>query len=1484
MIFLSRFQRALSCFSLIFCLLGQAVAADDLTTASLQAPSNNTDNTLDAQPTSAASDVTAASENGEQAVIADTAAASLKAMAQDGGNIDSRLSVLFNKAQTATSELNGPFDTINIEQASLTLHFTDIDVPVSGSQLRLQLTRSYQSGVYPRVTIKDGKHHRYKFDQFWQFHPGYIVKKNVNSSKKEFNPYLLLPDGNGLEIIRNPNSSPSFVTRNHWQVVKSKAEPGYIITTTSGIRQEYLKKVDTRVDGKFRYYLTRQEDSNGNWINYEYDEDDFWVAATSSSGNKITIDWDMSNGTFVPMQASLDGEVKVTYNTYIEKNAVVEPVQLQSVTFSNGTRWGYQYRTVDVRRHSRCRGNFNYAALTNVSMPDGSDVYYDYDVDPSYYRLGHCANLYHLAKKSVYNQNKEVWQWEIGKADVIADYDGDKLMRRLVTTPTNSIHFFFSSQKDGYIWRTGQLLDKVTYADHDINPGVIIKREKFTWSPHEISSQEDINSPWYAHRNKDHTTSNARLDRYELELGKAKYVTDYQNYDEYDNPATVIETHGEHRQQYDFTYAINKEHNLVHQVANLKLNKKAYLSRSYDEHGNLLTETVRGVTTSNTYNEQGDLSSSTDAKDSTTKYANYSHGVAQEITDPLGNVTSQVVNRDGSIAMKTDALGNTTSYNYDVNGRLTATLPPLGNATSVSYLRSEQATTTKGQRQDVTKLDIFGNTLENVVTDLATNESIRTINKYDGQQRLVFRSFPHAASDTAGQNLGVYTSYDAIGRVTSACTPTPSGNCTRISYPDGDTKIITRANGATKTITSFGYGAPNDKLHRIVEDGLTTSYQYDDWDQLQEVTQAGLSRHFQYDEHGYLIAETHPEVGSIDFKRDLLGNLLQKHYQASNNSIDYSLDAKNRVTNITGPNIEKIFSYDANDNLIAATTSNINWVHAYDAMGHLTKSTATIAGHAPLTFQYQYDDMQQLGAMIYPSGKKVAYQRNNFDRATRVGDFVSDISYTPSGQLASLQRALGDTLQITFDGLKRPIGLQDGVLAQSYSYDDVDNITAITDRNHPERSLHLEYDLLDRLTCATGPWGDLRYQYDGNNNLDRKTLGNTSVEFTYLQGRLQSVSSVNTALLQYDSQGNIANRGGSVAYATGETMAPVAERLTFDALNRLTTASHGGASIHYQYDANDRATIIEKAGQKRTTLYDQQGHKLFEEGDGTQQEFFYLDARLIASTESQSAPIYYHWDNQGHVVAARSLGNDGKPSLLFEKVYYPFGNMWHNTDTAIVNVGYSGKVFDAEVGLSDFGARFYDPELARFLSIDPADINIEQTMTFNRYLYVNNNPYKYVDLDGREAKYNYSITEKQREFASTGNRAGFWKSRLQDSHDPVGKIGLKALNNDGSILDYLFGGQAINNRMQAYSRVYNSGHLDLDEVGVKLMNAHMDAVNLDDNGEVGLLNPRQIATYHHEVFKEYGLPPTTFGGTPMTGNLFEANLTRFIWCTGCDWN
>ena len=59
---------------------------------------------------------------------------------------------------------------------------------------------------------------------------------------------------------------------------------------------------------------------------------------------------------------------------------------------------------------------------------------------------------------------------------------------------------------------------------------------------------------------------------------------------------------------------------------------------------------------------------------------------------------------------------------------------------------------------------------------------------------------------------------------------------------------------------------------------------------------------------------------------------------------------------------------------------------------------------------------------------------------------------------------------------------------------------------------------------------------------------------------------------------------------------------------------------------------------------------------------------------------------------------------------------------------YTGKELDEEIGMYDYGARFYDPSISLWSSVDPLT---EKYFTHSAYNFVMNNPIMYVDPDGR---------------------------------------------------------------------------------------------------------------------------------------------------------
>jgi len=120
---------------------------------------------------------------------------------------------------------------------------------------------------------------------------------------------------------------------------------------------------------------------------------------------------------------------------------------------------------------------------------------------------------------------------------------------------------------------------------------------------------------------------------------------------------------------------------------------------------------------------------------------------------------------------------------------------------------------------------------------------------------------------------------------------------------------------------------------------------------------------------------------------------------------------------------------------------------------------------------------------------------------------------------------------------------------------------------------------------------------------------------------------------------------------------------------------------------------------------------------------------VVSSSFSSEKITFYHYDLLSSPVAA----TNEKGEVLWREEYSPYGNKLLNQDAMSDNArGYTGHVHDAETGLTYMQARYYDPEIGRFMSIDPVEFKVDNPVSFNRYAYGNNNPYKYIDPNGEE--------------------------------------------------------------------------------------------------------------------------------------------------------
>jgi RHS repeat-associated protein len=109
--------------------------------------------------------------------------------------------------------------------------------------------------------------------------------------------------------------------------------------------------------------------------------------------------------------------------------------------------------------------------------------------------------------------------------------------------------------------------------------------------------------------------------------------------------------------------------------------------------------------------------------------------------------------------------------------------------------------------------------------------------------------------------------------------------------------------------------------------------------------------------------------------------------------------------------------------------------------------------------------------------------------------------------------------------------------------------------------------------------------------------------------------------------------------------------------------------------------------------------------------------------------LFYHNDHLGGVNVISDI--TGNRIQLTE--YEPWGKV-SRTDPATNSPDpekrFTGQILDPESGLYYYGARYYDPDLARFISPDPIVPSPGDPQSLNRYTYVRNNPVKYIDPTG----------------------------------------------------------------------------------------------------------------------------------------------------------
>jgi RHS repeat-associated protein len=169
--------------------------------------------------------------------------------------------------------------------------------------------------------------------------------------------------------------------------------------------------------------------------------------------------------------------------------------------------------------------------------------------------------------------------------------------------------------------------------------------------------------------------------------------------------------------------------------------------------------------------------------------------------------------------------------------------------------------------------------------------------------------------------------------------------------------------------------------------------------------------------------------------------------------------------------------------------------------------------------------------------------------------------------------------------------------------------------------------------------------------------------------------------------------------------------------NRLKSVSDGGT---FAYDPTGQRT--KKVENGITTYYFFGCYEEEWQNDAVIKatKYYFANGMRIAERSDTDELRYYHAD---HLGSSTAITNADGSQVLLSTGYTPYGSSAYSTGSATIKYQYTGQEKDA-CGLMYYNARYYDPELGRFIQPD--------TMLdgLNRYTYCGGNPIMYSDPSG----------------------------------------------------------------------------------------------------------------------------------------------------------
>jgi RHS repeat-associated protein len=294
-----------------------------------------------------------------------------------------------------------------------------------------------------------------------------------------------------------------------------------------------------------------------------------------------------------------------------------------------------------------------------------------------------------------------------------------------------------------------------------------------------------------------------------------------------------------------------------------------------------------------------------------------------------------------------------------------------------------------------------------------------------------------------------------------------------------------------------------------------------------------------------------------------------------------------------------------------------------------------------------------------------------------------------------------------------------GVIANDiYDLDDLNRLQAQTKDGNARA---IVYDNTDQVKTVTGSNSEA-YTYDLNGN---RTGGGY---VTIAGNRLMSDG---TYSYEYDAEGNRTKRTKIADNTVDEYRWDYRNRLT-----QIVSKNAGGSvvkTVGYDYDVDDQrvkktvTSATPSAGDGVENYYLDRNQIAFVTDGSGNQTFHYLYGLNVDAVMAQDSSAGMVWALADRLGSIETL-TDKDGNVVNKRNFDSFGRILSETNPSVsFRYGYTGRERDLESGLDYYRARYYDPQVGRFISVDPMGFEAGDT---NLYRYVGNNSTNATDPSG----------------------------------------------------------------------------------------------------------------------------------------------------------